>query len=71
MMDVNFTTHATFLPLEGDVQSKNKMFKDIPWRKFLARRRYTYDIKGMPSSYLKPKWKNMMLFLHIYITYEC
>ena len=68
----SFIAEATELPRQGERWFKNKEFHNEAWRQML--KTLGMDIlvfkKGIPSSALKNKWRNMLLILQKFITCE-
>jgi hypothetical protein len=67
-VDLNATSaHLTF---EGEKWSKNCAMCDISWRQLIVNKYCVYHVKGMTISFLKSKWRNLVLLLHQYVTCE-
>ena len=67
-----FIAEATELPRVGKRWFKNKEFQSEVWRVFLKNPGMDTSVykKGIPSSALKNKWRNMLLILQKFITCE-
>ena len=67
-----FIAEAKDLPRVGERWFKNKKIHTEAWRVFLKNLGMDTSIykKGIPSSALKNKWRNMLLILQKFITCE-
>ena len=68
----SFIAEATELPRQGEQWFKNKEFHNEAWRQILKTPGMDISVfkKGIPSSALKNKWRNMLLILQKFITCE-
>ena len=68
----SFIAEATKLPRQGKRWFKNKEFHNEAWRQMLKTPGMDISVfkKGIPSSALKNKWRNMLLILQKIITCE-
>lgn len=62
---LHFILAASQLPLEGECWSKNVSVKSIPWKKLLANKDHENILKGIPISFLKPKWHNLLCCFYV------
>lgn len=69
---MSFIVEATKLPRQGERWFKNKEFHNETWKQML--KKLGMDIlvfrKGIPSTTLKNKWRNVLLILQKFITCE-
>ena len=67
-----FIVEATILPRQGERWFKNREFHNEAWKQILKSLGMDVTIfkKGIPSSALKTKWRNMLLVLQKFITCE-
>jgi hypothetical protein len=66
----DFISRVTGLPLKGEKWFKNAKMEDVPWSLFMVSRKSTCCPKGIPISFLKPRWHSLILILKQFITCE-
>jgi hypothetical protein len=65
-----FLSQATGLPAVGQKWFKNAKVEEVPWTLLFTSRKITSCDRGMPISFLKPRWHDLLAVVKQFITCE-
>jgi hypothetical protein len=66
----DFVSKVTEIQSKGERWFKNDKIEEVPWSLFMASRKTTCCIKGIPIALLKPRWHSLLLILNKFVTCE-
>jgi hypothetical protein len=65
-----FLSQAMGLPAVGQKWFKNEKVEEVPWTLLFTSRKITSCDRGMPISFLKPRWHDLLAVVKQFITCE-
>ena len=65
-----FLSQAKGLPAVGQKWFKNVKVEEVPWTLLFTSRKITSYDRGMPISFLKPRWHDLLTVVKQFITCE-